>query len=97
MTKVVNIKKYIGEYVYIGRGSIWGNPFIIGKHGTREEVIIKYEQYIRGRPELMADLPRLEGQVLGCYCKPKACHGDILVRLLRKRGTKNETKIRSTE
>lgn len=97
MTTVVNIKKYNGDYVYIGRGSIWGNPFKIGKHGTREEVIIKYEQYIKGRPELLADLPRLVGQVLGCYCKPKACHGDILVKLLQEGELKDETKVRSVK
>jgi hypothetical protein len=98
MTKVVNIKKYSGDYVYIGRGSKWGNPYKLGKDGTRDEVIIKYEEYIRGKTELLLDLPRLESQVLGCYCKPKACHGDILVKLLRERGeVKNDTKIRSTE
>ena len=32
--------------VYIGRGSPFGNPFIIGKHGTREEVIEMYRDYI---------------------------------------------------
>ena len=95
MTTVVNVKKYNGDYVYIGRGSKWGNPYKIGKDGTRQEVIIKYEKYIRERPELVADLPGLEGQVLGCYCKPKACHGDILVKLLRERRQVNETKIRS--
>ncbi len=95
MTRVVNIKKYTGDYVYIGRGSIWGNPFKIGKDGTRQEVIIEYEKYVMGRPELMADLPRLESQVLGCYCKPKPCHGDILVKLLRERGQKDDTKLRS--
>jgi len=97
MTTVVNVKKYNGDYVYIGRGSKWGNPYHIGKDGTREEVIIKYEKYIRERPELLADLPGLARQVLGCYCKPKACHGDILVKLLRERGYKDETKIRSIE
>lgn len=98
MTSVVNIKNYNGDYVYIGRGSMFGNPFKIGKDGTREEVITKYEKYVRGRPEILADLPRLEGQALGCYCKPKACHGDILVKLLRERRiVKNDTKIRSTE
>ena len=98
MTRVVNIKKYNGDYVYIGRGSKWGNPYLIGKDGTRDEVIIKYEQYIRGKPELLADLPKLVGETLGCYCHPKKCHGDILVKLLREIGeVKNDTKIRSTE
>ena len=98
MTRVVNIKKYNGDYVYIGRGSKWGNPYLIGKDGTRDEVIIKYEQYIRGKPELLADLPKLVGETLGCYCHPKKCHGDILVKLLHERGeVKNDTKIRSIE
>lgn len=96
MTKVVNIKKYNDDYVYIGRGSKWGNPYKIDKDGTREEVIIKYEEYIRGKQDLLLDLPRLEGQVLGCYCKPKSCHGDILVKLLHERRVKNETKIRGS-
>lgn len=36
--------------IYIGGGSIWGNPFIIGRHGNREEVIAQYRQYILGKP-----------------------------------------------
>lgn len=80
-TKVVNIKTYKGDYVYIGRPSRWGNPF---KNGTREEIIKKYKQYIISRKDLMVDLPKLDGEVLGCYCKPKPCHGDILVELIEE-------------
>jgi hypothetical protein len=81
-TRVVN--KYKESYdIYIGRGSIWGNPFIIGKDGTREEVIQKYESYIKSRPDLLKQLPKLKGKRLGCFCKPKTCHGDILVKLLQ--------------
>ena len=89
-TKVVNLKTYKGDYIPIHRGTIWGNPFLIGVDGTRDEVIDMYEEYIRSSPMLMADLPKLEGEVLGCYCKPKRCHGDILVKLLRER-RKNES------
>lgn len=64
--------------VYIGRGSKWGNPFRIGEDGDREEVISKYEAYIMSRRDLLDSLPELQGKVLGCWCKPKACHGDIL-------------------
>lgn len=80
-TKVVN--KYKESYdVYIGRGSIWGNPFIIGKDGDRDEVIKKYEDYIKTCPDLLDSLPKLKGKRLGCFCKPKACHGDVLVKLV---------------
>ena len=30
----------------------------------------------------MKRLPELKGKSLGCWCKPEACHGDVLVRLL---------------
>jgi len=67
--------------VYIGRPSKWGNPFVIGKDGTRDEVIKKYEAWLRTQPALLAALPELRGKVLGCWCAPQACHGDVLARL----------------
>jgi len=80
-TTVIN-KHYSNRYdVYIGRGSKWGNPFIIGKHGNREEVIELYRQYVLGNPELRNSIPELKGKVLGCFCKPAPCHGDILAKL----------------
>ncbi len=81
--KVVN--SYKTHYtMYIGRGSKWGNPFVIGVHGTRDEVIQKYEVYLRGKPELLAQLPELKDEVLGCFCKPQKCHGDILIKLYKE-------------
>lgn len=78
-----------GRYVYIGRGrgSIWGNPFA-SKPGTlaeflvpKDEVLPRYEAWLRSQPHLMAALGELRGKVLGCWCKPGPCHGDILARL----------------
>ena len=84
-TKVVNIRTYKGDYIPIFRGTQWGNPFKEGVDGTRDEVCDKYEVYIRNNPILLAELPKLEGETLGCYCKPKRCHGDMLVKLLEER------------
>jgi hypothetical protein len=67
--------------VYIGHPSIWGNPFIIGRDGTREEVIAKYRAWIMQQPELLKRVKELKGKVLGCWCAPQACHGDVLVEL----------------
>ena len=67
--------------VYIGRPSKWGNPLAIGRDGTREQVIARYERWLRSRPELLAQLGELEGKTLGCWCAPRACHGDVLARL----------------
>jgi hypothetical protein len=80
MGKVIHCKRARFD-IYIGRPSKWGNPFVIGKHGTREDVIGKYEAWLMTRPELVAALPELKGKVLGCWCAPQACHGDVLVRL----------------
>ena len=70
--------------VYIGRPSMWGNPFVIGRHGDRDEVLRLYEDYVRNEPTMIAALPDLKGKVLGCWCHPLACHGDILVRLIEE-------------
>jgi len=74
--------------VYIGRGSKWGNPFVIGKDGDRAEVIAKYEYYLLQNDRLLNDLHELEGKRLGCYCSPKACHGDVLLKELERRKQK---------
>jgi Domain of unknown function (DUF4326) len=67
--------------VYIGRPSKWGNPFAIGRDGTREQVIEKYRVWLLRQPALVACLPELRGQRLKCFCAPRACHGDILANL----------------
>jgi hypothetical protein len=46
-----------------------------------DEVIAKYKEWVRCRSDLMAALSELQGRVLGCWCKPEACHGDVLARL----------------
>jgi hypothetical protein len=80
MTKVVHCKRSKFD-VLIDRRTQWGNPFEIGKDGTREEVIQKYEEWIKTKPELLAQLPLLKDKILGCWCSPQACHGDVLARL----------------
>lgn len=81
--------KNLTNYVYVGRGSNYGNPFEIGRHGTREEVIEKHrlwlEERIRREPELLPQLIRdLRGKNLLCFCKPLACHGDYLLELANR-------------
>ncbi len=70
--------------VYIGRPSKWGNPFVIGKDGTRDEVLQKYTAWIRApaQIELRMDAAReLSGRDLICFCAPQSCHGDILLTI----------------
>ena len=85
-----------GRFVRIDRGTKWGNPYRIGKDGTREECIELFRQYLTASPTLMATLPELRDKVLGCWCKAtgnhwaegafthegRACHGDVLAELV---------------
>lgn len=80
-SRVVHCKKMDYD-VYIGRPSKWGNIFSIGKDGDRDEVIEKYRAWILTQPELMKALPELKGKVLGCWCFPQKCHGDVLVKMV---------------
>lgn len=61
--------------VYIGRGSPYGNPYVIGKDGDREDVVRLFEENVL--PEM--DVSKLKGKHLVCYCKPHACHGDSIL------------------
>lgn len=90
MSKVVHYKKEPCD-VYIGRPTIWGNPFSHKegtlakfKVATRDEAVEKYREYLLSSPELMARLPELKGKVLGCWCHPQKCHGDVLSELANK-------------
>lgn len=78
--RVVHCKKAPYD-VYVGRPSRWGNPFQIGRDGSRSEVIHKFEVWVRQQPNLMASLYELRGKTLGCWCAPERCHGDVLARL----------------
>lgn len=68
-----------GADVYIGRPSAFGNPFRIGRDGSREDVIEQFRGWLHVNPYLMRLARRdLAGKTLGCWCAPHACHGDEL-------------------
>jgi hypothetical protein len=86
------------KYVYIGRGSPWGNPWTHlpldktkaqYKVSTRGEAIGAYEHWIRYRlamrePGLRERILALDGKVACCYCRPLTCHGDALAKILQE-------------
>ena len=81
--------KIPSDAIYIGRPSPWGNPFKVdtrnGLLGSRDIVIERFRQYAEDR---LADNPnwldQLKGKDLVCFCKPLACHGDVLLELLER-------------
>lgn len=91
--KVVNLRKEPYD-VYIGRENItyglseskWHNPFKTTQY-SREDVLKMYEEYIIDST-LYDELHELEDKVLGCWCKPFECHGDVLVKLFYEKRLK---------
>lgn len=84
MPKVLNahIHGIPKDAVYIGRPSIWGNPYPLFPGRSREEVIRKYKVYLDNNPELKTKAKtELEGKDLVCFCSPLACHGDYLMQI----------------
>lgn len=73
-----------GDVVRIDRRTRWGNPFLIGRHGSREEVIERYRAWLWGKLRKgeiqVAELAALNGKTLACHCAPLPCHGDVLVK-----------------
>ena len=87
---LVDWAKEHGRFVYIGRTvrggwkeSVWCNPFREGKHGDRATIIAAYREHLEHSPALKARLGELRGQVLGCWCHPEPCHGDILCEFVK--------------
>ena len=96
LTRVVNVKTDpvyntridSDGYAYIGRGSYWGNPYSMHEQGaTREAVIEKFRYDFEN--DLFPNKKKKEvfgltGKRLGCFCKPLACHGDVLADYLNR-------------
>ena len=87
------------HYVPGAKQSKWHNPFKIDKNSIikdqRKLVIEKYREYLLNNEKLLNEIGELEGKVLGCWCKPLGCHGDVLVEVLEysRRSNSNRPKI----
>ena len=69
--------------VYVGRPSIWGNPYPITRTLSRAQAIARFRRYLETRPDLVERAKReLTGKILVCWCKPHVCHGDVLAELV---------------
>jgi len=70
--------------VYVGRPSMWGNPFVVGEDGSQGECVELYRQWV-AEPErvtLRRAIRRdLRGKDLVCWCAPKPCHADVLLEI----------------
>jgi hypothetical protein len=94
MTKLVNQRKTKRFQVNIGRGSPFGNPFEIGKHGDRQQCVQLYREYFYKRiltdTDFRDKVLSLRGKILACWCAPLECHGEIIIEYLE--GLPQETR-----
>ncbi len=83
-TRAVNLRREAFD-VYIGRAGrgfdgYFGNPFDVRKHG--KEALPLFVEYFHKRiesdPEFKRRVIALAGKRLGCFCKPRDCHGDVI-------------------
>ena len=92
MIRVVNKRHFKGNGIYIGRPSLLGNPFVLGKDGNREEVIAEYKDYlkraieenekVRAEFETIKELSTKGDVFIVCWCAPKKCHGDVIKQMI---------------
>lgn len=87
LTIVVNKDKTPVYDVYIGRGTVWGNPYQIGTDGDRDEVIRKFKYdfergFLKAHQDFQHNIDMLKGKVIACHCKPAACHGDVIAKYI---------------
>ena len=92
MTHVINIRRHRSvladpDVVRIDRATNFGNPYVIGRDGSRTEVIEKYREHlwreIHAGRVFVQDLAALHGKRLACWCAPEPCHGDVLAAAAR--------------
>ena len=94
MITVVNKRHFKGKGIYIGRPGPLGNPFIVGRNGSLDEVMKKCERHlslgIKSDKKMAAAFERIKeaakkGDVsLICWCAPKRCHGNIIKRMVEE-------------
>lgn len=72
-----------GKAVRVDRGTLYGNPFVLGADGDRDAVCDAYaEHYLPHKPSIVNALALLKGKVLICHCYPERCHGNSLIAAL---------------
>lgn len=86
MPRLINLRKEIPpeeNFALIDRRTPFGNPFRIGIHGTRDEVIAKHAEWFANNKSLQEKVEKeLRGKDLGCWCYPNPCHGATYLRFL---------------
>ena len=77
--------------VYVGRPTVWGNPFVVGaeliggEKLTVEKSIALYRQYAREAFNERDLRACLRGKNLACWCPlDQPCHADVLLEMANR-------------
>lgn len=82
--------------VYVGRPTVWGNPFDMSYGETRMSVLTWYRMWMAQvkfkhinellRITVQERLPELRGKDLACWCPlDQPCHADVLLEIANAR------------
>lgn len=89
------------EAIYIGRPSIYGNPFVLTKEEDRDAVLERYHDWfyekVESDPEFRNRILELRGHDLACWCAPRKCHGDVIIEWLETVCVDSDTKSMGME
>ena len=85
LRRLVELRGDVGGLVRIDRRTRWGNPWVVGRDGSRAEVIERYRRdlwrRIRAGEIALEDLAALHANThYLCWCHPLPCHGTVLAR-----------------
>jgi len=70
------------DAIWVDRNTKYGNPFKLGINGDVAEVTALYIDYLTNNPDLIADIRQnLKGKSQACWCRPSACHAELLLKL----------------
>jgi hypothetical protein len=91
---VLERAKKTGRYRYIGRGSVFGNRNRISDGLSRDQVIEMYRSDVRNSEDLQELIRRLPANaILGCWCAPEKCHGDVIMEMWRELHAKLDAEV----
>lgn len=70
----------------VGKPGWIGNPYPESEYGRERCIELfrsDFEERIESDEEFRQAVENLRGEILGCYCKPKPCHGDVIIEYLQ--------------
>lgn len=95
---VVNLRKTSEYDVYVGRAGhgqdgYFGSPFLLEPCEERGSTLLRYKKYfderIKNDEEFKRRIMKLAGKRIACFCKPNACHADIIAQYVNSNESLN--------